>query len=185
MLLGDWDHDPEDDFKRKWKRKELRQPIKWTGPSPSAQSPLKAVLNLAPTKAEVKEHQRALNEAANKCFDEQLRKLPLLAQEHGIDTQSDSWVGVLDRNDIWILRLLLALAEKMVPGFRLDFGSRRGRRKWKEDAQAELLADIETVKRRKNCSDLQACRILVSTKRYEARYGGNRGQSKDKRARSL
>ena len=177
MLLGDWDHDPEDDFKRKWKRKELRQPIKWTGPSLSAKSPRKALLDIAPTKAEIEEHQRALNEAYGKYIEEQLRKLPLLAQEYGIDTRGDAWVGIVERNDVWVLWLLLALAREAVPGFRLDFGSRRGARKWNEVAQAGLIADIEAVKHRwqeqgrGKCSDLQACRTLVSTPRYRKRYG--------------
>jgi hypothetical protein len=191
MLLGDWEHDSEDDSRPKWKHKALGQPIKWTGP-PSPQSPLKTLLNVAPTKAEIEEHQRAWKEADNKYVEEQLRKLPLLAQEYGIDTRSDAWVGIAERNDVWVLGLLLALARKVVPGFRPDFGSRRGARKWNEGAQAELIADVETVKHRwqeqgrGKCPDLQACRILVSTARYRPRYGGhNPGQSQVKRARSL
>jgi hypothetical protein len=192
MLLGDWEHDPEDDSRRKWKYKELGQPIKWTGPPlVSPQSRFKTVLGVVPTKAEIDEHQRAWNEADNKYLNEQLRKLPLLAQEYGIDTRDDAWVGIAERNDVWVLGLLVALAREVVPGFRLDFGSRRGARKWDEGAQAELIADIEAVKHRwqeqgRKCSDLQACRILVSSSRYRPRYGSfSRGQSEGKRARSL
>lgn len=106
MLLGDWDHDPEDDFKRKWKRKELRQPIKWTGPSLSAKSPTKALLlDISLTKSEIEEHQRALHEAYGKYTEEQLRKLPLLAQEYGIDARGDA-SGIVGRNDVWVLLLL-------------------------------------------------------------------------------
>jgi hypothetical protein len=149
MLLGDWEHDSEDDSRPKWKHRELGQPIKWTGPPPvSPQSPLKMLLNVVPTKAEIEEHQRAWNEADNKYLNEQLRKLPLLAQEYGIDTREDAWVGIVERNDVWVLGVLLALARKVVPGFRRDFGSRRGARKWNESAQAELIADIEAVKHR-------------------------------------
>jgi hypothetical protein len=182
MVLEDSEDDWDDDSKPKWKHKELGQPIRWTGPpilSPS--SPVKTLLNVVPTKAEIEEHQRVWNEAYKKYVKEQLRKLPLLAQEYGIDTRSDAWV----------LGLLLALAPEVVPGFRLDFGSRRGARKWDEGAQAELIADIEAVKHRwqeqgRKCSDLQACRILVSNSRYRPRYGRfSRGQSRDKRARSL
>jgi hypothetical protein len=191
MLLGDWEHDP--DSKRKWKHKELGQPIKWTGPQlGSAQSPIKMLLGLAPTKAEIEEHQRAWNEAHYKYINEQLRKLPLLAQEYGIDTRDDASVGILGRNDVWVLWVLLALARKVVPGFRLDFGSRLGARKWTEDLQAALIADIEAVKhrwraeKRGKCPDLQACRILLSTKRFRARYGVFKlKQSTVKRARSL
>ena len=50
MLLGDWEHDPEDDSRRKWKHKELGQPIKWTGPLVSPQSPRKTVLRLSQRK---------------------------------------------------------------------------------------------------------------------------------------
>jgi hypothetical protein len=190
MLLGDWEHDPEDDSRRKWKHKELGKPIRWTGPKlRSPRSPLKTMLKVVPTKAEIEEHQRAWNEADNKYFIEQLRKLPLLAQEYGIDTRDDAWVGIVERNDVWVLGVLLALARKVVPGFRRDFGSRRGARKWNESAQAELMADIEAVKRRegrRKCPDLQACRILVSSPRYRPRYGDfSSRQSQDKRARSL
>jgi hypothetical protein len=149
-------------------------------------------LNLAPTKAEIEEHQRAWKEADTRYIEEQLRKLPLLAQEYGIDTPGDAWVGIVERNDVWVLGLLLAFARKVVPGFRLDFGSRRGSRKWNEGAQAELIADIEAEKHRRQeqgrgkCSDLQACLILVSTPRYRGRYGDvSPKQSQDKRARSL
>ena len=93
---------------------------------------LKAALNLAPTKAEIEEHQRAWKEADTRYIEEQLRKLPLLAQEYGIDTRGDAWVGIVERNDVWVLWLLLALAREAVPGFRLDFGSRRGSRIWNE-----------------------------------------------------
>jgi hypothetical protein len=192
MLLGDWEHDPEDDSRRKWKHKELGRPIKWTGPRlASPQSPSKTLLQIVPTKAEIEEHQRAWNDAGYKYLNEQLRKLPLLAQEYGIDTREDAWVGILERNEVWVLRVLLALARKVVPGFRRDFGSRRGARKWNASAQAELIADIEAVKHRRGeerrgCSDLQACRTLVSTARYRARYGRfSPRQSLDKRARSL
>jgi hypothetical protein len=192
MLLEDSEHDWDDDSRPKWKHKELGQSIRWTGPPLlSPRSPLKTLLNVVPTKAEIEEHQRACNEADKKYVEEQLRKLPLLAQEYGMDTRSDAWIGIVERNDVWVLGLLLALAPKVVPGFRLDFGSRRGARKWDEGAQAELIADIEAVKHRlqeqgRQCSDLQACGILVSTPRYRERYGRfSPRQSRDKRARSL
>ena len=89
-------------------------------------------------------------------------------------------------------RVASRFAREVVPGFRPDFGSRRGARKWNEVAQAELIADIEAVKhrrreeRRGKRSDLQACRTLVSTARYRPRYGSVAPrQSQDKRARSL
>jgi hypothetical protein len=191
-MMEDSEHDWDDDSRPKWKHKELGNPIRWPGPPLlSPRSPLKMLLNVVPTKAEIEEHQRACNEADKKYVEEQLRKLPLLAQEYGMDTRSDAWIGIVERNDVWILGLLVALAREVVPGFRLDFGSRRGARKWDEGAQAELIADIEAVKHRwqeqgRKCSDLQACRILVSSSRYRPRYGSfSRGQSEGKRARSL
>jgi hypothetical protein len=192
IIMQGSEHDWDDDSTPKWKHKELVKPIRWTGPPLlSPRSPLKKLLNVVPTKAEIEEHQRACNEADKKYVEEQLRKLPLLAQEYGMDTRSDAWIGIVERNDVWVLGLLLALAPKVVPGFRLDFGSRRGARKWDEEAQAELIADIEAVKHRwqeqgRECSDLQACRILVSSLRYRERIGRfSRRQSRDKRARSL
>ena len=187
--------------KRNWKHKEFRQPIRWTGPTLprpwaapalSPQSPLKAVLNLAPTTAEIEEHERSWNEAHNKYLEEQLRKPPLLAEEYGIDTQRDAWVSIVGRNDVWVLGLLLALAHDVVPGFRLDFGSRRGARDWTEEAQTGLIADVEAVKYRwqeagrGKCSDRQACRILFQRPVYRPRYDDfYRRQLIDKRAISL
>jgi hypothetical protein len=151
----------------------------------------KTVAGVVPTKAEIEQHQRAWNEAYNKYLNEQFRKLPLLAQEYGIDTRDDASVGIAQRNDVWVLGLLLALARQVVPGFRPDFVSRRGARKWNEGAQAELIADIEAVKHRwqeqgRKCSDLQACRLLVSKPMDRPRYGDvSPRQSQGKRARSL
>jgi hypothetical protein len=97
MPKGDSD-DPDRRSGRKWKNEQLRKPIKWTGPTLpmpwaapalSAQSPLKALLNLAPTEAEIEEHQRSWNEADNKYREEQLRKLPLLTQEYALDTPNE------------------------------------------------------------------------------------------------
>jgi hypothetical protein len=197
--MEDWEHDSEDDSRKKWKHKELRQPIKWTGPTLpptlpprlkgpalSPQSPFKMLLDQPATEAELEEHQRSWNEADNKYLAEQLRKLPLLAQEYAIDAPNDAWVGMVERNDAWVLGLLLALARGVVSGFGVDFGSRRGPRNWNEVAQAELIADVEAVKARRNCGDSETCRILVSSSRYKERYGRNpRRLSSQKRARSL
>src|SRR5262245_19017372 len=120
MLLEDSEHDWEDDYRPKWKHKELGEPIRWTGPPLSPRSPLKTLLNVVPTKAEREEHQCACNEADKNYVEEQLRKLPLLAQEYGMDTRSDAWIGIVERNDVWVLWLLLTVAPKVVPGFRLD-----------------------------------------------------------------
>jgi hypothetical protein len=201
MPIEDLEHDLEDDSGQKWKHRELGQRIRWTGPTLPApwkgpalseQSPLKALLNLAPTKAETEEHRHAWNEADNKYLEEQLRKLPLLAQHYGIHTQKDAWVGIVERNDVWVLELLLTLARVVVPGFQLDYGARRGARDWTEEAQIGLMADVEAVKYRwradgrGKCSDRQACRILFQRPVYRPRYGDfYRAQSIDKRAISL
>ena len=143
------------------------------------------MLDVPPTKAELEEYQHALADAFGKYSEEQIRKLPLLAQEYGIETQNDAWVGIAKRNEVWVLLLLLALARQVVPGFKLDFGSRRGPRDWNEIAQAQLIADVEAVKARKNCGDSEACHILVTSPGYKKRYGGNLNLSSQKRARSL
>src|SRR5262245_58991390 len=134
MAIGD----AEDDPKWKWKHKELRTPIKWTGPPPFPRGLLDAI---APSQTEEDEHQRARKIAASKVLEEQLQKLPLLAQEHGIEVPAGH-VGIVAPNDGWVLTLLLELASKVVPGFRTDFGARRGARKWDDVAQAELIADV-------------------------------------------
>ena len=195
----------------KWKHKELGRRIKWTGPTlplppsdcpdqerwkkapdRSLQSPLQELLGLAPTKVEEEERQRALNDADNKYFDERLRKLPLLAQHYGFDAPKDSWIGIAERNDLWLLNLALVLAQELVPGFMLDVGERQGARTWDQVAQARLIADIEAVKLdgKKACGDNEACVRLVtrSEKRpeYKELYGKNpNNQSAHKRARFL
>src|SRR4029450_2054204 len=73
-----------------------------------------------------------------------------------------------------------------VPGFRLDFCSRRGSRKWNEGEQGRLIADIEAVKARKKCGDRGACHVLVTSPRYKKLYGENpKKLSSNKKAHAL
>jgi hypothetical protein len=173
MLKGNWDGDRKRKRQpaRKWKNKQLGTPIKWTGPKPQ---PAGLLFALAPTQAAKDEHQRAWDGAFRECTEEQLRKLPLLAQEYGIDTGIDHWP----------LELLLALAAEIVPGFRVDSGRRRGPDpQWTDITQAELRADILVEKRQLKKSGLKgtdraACRVLVSSQKYRSRYGKySRGRS--------
>ena len=113
MLKGNWGRDRRE--ARKWKNEQLGKPIKWTGPL-TTQAPGMPLLCVPPTQAEKDEHELAWVVAFKKYIDGQLQKLPLLAQEYGIDTRIDAWP----------LRLLLFLAEKEARGFRLDWGRRLG-----------------------------------------------------------
>src|SRR5262245_42388461 len=158
---------------RKWVNEQLRKPIMWNGPATQPMGwPL---LGIPPTEAELQEYQRAFDDAWLEHTKEQIRKLPLLAQEYGIDTRDDGWV----------LALLLELASETVPGFGIDFGSRRGPRKWKEGERNDLIADVEAEKARRGCGDSEACHILVTSPRYTKRYGGNQRLSSVRRARAL
>jgi len=181
VLKGNWDWDRKRRSARKWKNRQLGQRIKWTGPStPQPEGLLYAI---APTQAAKDEHQRAWNEAYRKCFEERLRKLPLLAQEYGIDT----------RDDAWPIQLLLFLAEKEAPGLRIDWRGRPGPSPttWTDSTWAELRADIEVEKRKLKqqglrATDKQACRVLVSAPKYRRRYGKiGRGRSIELRAKLL
>jgi hypothetical protein len=173
LLGGEWRYEmPRKRRARKWVNEQLRKPIMWTGP---ATPPLGTLLGSGPTEAELQEYQRASDDACGEYTKEQIRKLPLLAREYGIDT----------RDDAWALALLLALASETVPGFGIDFGARRGPRKWKEGKRNELIADVEAVKVRRNRGDSEACYILVTSPRYKKRYGGNPRLSAEKRARAL
>src|SRR5262249_32288991 len=118
------------DMPRKWKHRELGRPVKWTGPGPQ---PGGIFYEQAPTQEAKDEHERAWEAAYWKFREEQARKLPLLAQEYGIDTTSEAWP----------FRLLLLLAEKVAPGFRVNWGRHHGPQPtWTDSTWAELRADI-------------------------------------------
>jgi hypothetical protein len=184
VLKGNWDWDRKRRPARKWKNRQLGQRIKWSGPS-TPQALGMPLLSVPPTQAEEDEHRRAWEAAYWKYREEQLRKLPLLAQECGVDTRDDGWP----------IRLLLFLAEKEAPGFGINWGRRPGPKpEWNDSTYTELRADIEAEKRKLKerglqATDKAACRILVSTPKYASRYGEyNRGRSeegKDKGARLL
>jgi hypothetical protein len=181
VLKGNWDWDRKRRPARKWKNRQLGQRIKWTGPSTA--QPEDLLYAIAPTQAAKDEHQRAWDEAYRKCFEEQLRKLPLLAQEYGIDTRADAWP----------IRLLLFLAEKEAPGLRIDWRGRPGPSPttWTDSTWAALRADIEVEKRELKeqglrATDKKACRVLVSAPKYRRRYGKiGRGRSIELRAKLL
>jgi hypothetical protein len=129
-----------------------------------------------PNQADAEEHQRACNNAYKRYRDEQLRKLPLLAVKYGIDPSSPDA----------LLQLLLFLAAKDSPGFRLDRGRRGPPKTWDESKHAELMADIAAVQRSKACSDQNACKILLTSPRYRSRYDSyNPKGSLENRSKSL
>lgn len=171
MLKGNWDWDRTRQPKRKWKNKELGQRIKWSGPN-TLEALGMPLLGVPPTQAEKEDHRRAWEVESWRCSQEQQRKLELLANELGIDTS----------NELWPYRLLLYLAAKEAPGFRIDWGGSPGPDpEWGELRCNSLIADVEIEKRRLKQKGLRpsvraACRVLVATPKYEARYG--------KRARS-
>ena len=159
---------------RQSKNDPLGQPIKWTGPS--TLQPPGLLFAIAPNQAEAEEHQRAWDNAHKRYFDEQLGKLPLLAAKYEVDPS---------RPDA-LLQLLLLLAAEVAPGFRLDWGRRGPPKKWDESKQKELMADIAAVQRSKARSDQNACKILLTSPRYRARYDSyNPKGSLENRIKSL
>jgi len=155
---------------------ELGKPIKWKGPK-TFEPPLKMpLLGIEMTEEEKQAHREAWYRAAEDARREQFRKIRLLAERYNIGLQSECA----------ILSVLISLAAETVPGFDIDFGvTRPGRRAtWTDSRHAELLADVEAEKRRRKCGDSEACRVLVTSKRYRERYGQGEGSS-EKATRSL
>jgi hypothetical protein len=104
--------------------------------------------------------------AREKAEWEKVDKIPLLLEHYGIPEGQD----LASRH----LLLCLRMAEDFVPGFRTVFPDELQvgpvkRRTWSK--LTELLADVETVKREKNCSDKEAIRELTRSKRFKKRWG--------------
>ena len=148
----------------KWKG-DLNRSIKWEGPGAEPETMLQQILAISATKAERKRHREAWNAAYAKIHEEQIRKIKLLGDHYGVDPGAP---GAM----FW---LLLRLASDTVPGFKIDFAPAKvGRpRKWSDpyiDRKSEIVADVESVKRRRSCSSIEACRILLKGKKYKTRY---------------
>jgi hypothetical protein len=131
---------------------ELARPIKWTGP---------ATLSLGgtivePTEEQLQAHQAALSRARKEAFVAALNKLLLLRDHYKIPEQQD-----------WALLLSLALAQEFIPGFRIKYpaiGSGR-KRQWDALRYTQLLYDVESLKRERQCGDREACKILAQRSR--------------------
>ncbi len=174
----------------KWKHKELSRRIKWTGPTlpsppsdlppeqrwtkapnPSPQSPLQGILGLAPTDTEIEEHQRDWNDASDKYVDEQLRKLPLLAQHYGFDASNDAWIGIAGRNDLWLLNLVLVLAQELAKEALGAFEATKAKEpnRFQAQAGAAMAADKlgDKAAARRNYQQLVALTANADTQRPE------------------
>ena len=178
MLKGNWDWYRKREPKRAWKNRELGQHIKWSGPD-TPEAPGWQLLGVPPTQVEKEKHQRAWDAEFRRCSQERHRKLELLANEFGVDTA----------NELWPYLLLLDLAEKVAPGFRIDWGTGRGPEpEWDDLKCNQLMADVEIEKRKlkkhgRRVSDKAACRELVATAGYDKFLGERRTeQAKDRAA---
>lgn len=132
----------------------LRKPIPWTGPSQDFETrTLEKLLVSDEALAKQKgatETQRATHEVAL----ETVRRLMVLCESMGIDRSEPNWP----------MSFAYALARELCPvGFSVEFRKKVvGRQKvWTAGRFLLLLADVERIKAGKNCSDANACRILV------------------------
>jgi hypothetical protein len=134
------------------------------------------LLEIEMSDEEKRAHEERWYQAEMRVAEEYDRKLRLLAKHYGVDLLSAGTAYTV----------LLRLALDAVPGFQVDFEpASQGRRAiWTDSRYAELLADVEAEKQRRGCGDSEACRILVTSKRYRQRYGQG-GGSTAKLARAL
>jgi hypothetical protein len=115
--------------------------------------------------AVVDQHNRA---EYMRAITEQLGKIDELRQ----------WLGLKEISEdaaVKFVSLLLALAQKFVPGFRIknkSLGKNRGRKKeWTWEKYCQLMADVELLQREKTRSESEACLALTKLKRFQARWG--------------
>lgn len=116
---------------------------------------LKPVRNpLNPRDLELSKRDRAeLSEWASKAiFDEQWRRLRVIADQYGTDLAS--------RSDLW--RLALRLAIDFVPGFS-PFAT-KGRSRTAARDHLDLTTEVKSLIKEKNCSTFNACEILSKRK---------------------
>ena len=104
--------------------------------------------------------------ASEKAEGEKADKIPLLLEHYGIPEGPDLV-------STYFL-LCLSMAEDFVPGFRTVYPDEVQvgpvkKRTWSK--LTELLADVETVKREKNCGDKEAIRELTKSERFKKRWG--------------
>jgi hypothetical protein len=111
---------------------------------------------LNPRDVELSKRERAeLSEWASKAiFDEQWRRLRVVADQYGTDLESHS--------DSWRLALLLAI--DFVPGFSSFAGIRKGRARTAARDHLDLATEVKSLIKEKNRSAFNACEILSKRK---------------------
>jgi len=111
---------------------------------------------LNPRDVELSKRDRAeLSEWASKAiFDEQWRRLRVIADQYGTDLASHS--------DSWRLALLLAI--DFVPGFSLFAGMHKGRARTAARDHLDLATEVNSLIKEKNRSAFNACEILSKRK---------------------
>ena len=94
----------------------------------------------------------------------QAQKLKALARHYNMEVTWETLVP-----------LLIRLASDTVPGFMIEFGRTLAGapQYWTDARNAELMADVEALKRKRSCGDSEACRILSVNPSYRERYGKN------------
>jgi hypothetical protein len=111
---------------------------------------------LNPRDVKLSKRDRAeLSEWASKAiFDEQWRRLQVIADQYGTDLASHS--------DSWRLAFLLAI--DFVPGFSPFAGMHKGRARTAARDHLDLATEVKSLIKEKNCSVMNACEILSKKK---------------------
>jgi hypothetical protein len=111
---------------------------------------------LNPRDVELSKRDRAeLSEWVGKAiFDEQWRRLRVIADQYGTDLASHS--------DSWRLALLLAI--DFVPGFSPFAGMHKGRARTAARDHLDLATEVKSLIKEKKCSAFNACEILSKRK---------------------
>ncbi len=103
----------------------------------------------------------------SRAFMTLVGKIPLLYDHYELNTLED--------NQSRLLLLCILLAQEFVPGFHvknLTYEAARGRKQaWGPIKYAELLGDVHSIQREKNCSDSEACLALTKSPRFKERWG--------------
>jgi hypothetical protein len=155
----------------------LSVPVKWTGP------PLQEVVM---AEMEVRNPNLALK-IRSESFDESTEQA-MLAQFDAIDAVYDfklakaqalheievkelilaNHYGIVpcDSDDPdFYRRLVVALTDDFFPGFRIDYGDGpRKKRKWGLSENFQLIADVDSIVKERQCSDRQAISIYLQRK---------------------
>jgi hypothetical protein len=92
--------------------------------------------------------------ASKAIFDEQWRRLQVIADQYGTDLASQS--------GSWTLALLLAI--DFVPGFSPFAGMHKGRARTAARDHLDLATEVKSLIKEKNCSASNACEILSKRK---------------------